>query len=420
MTTQFDVIIIGAGPAGLGLARSLADSGLAIALVERQPRTTLEAPPFDGREIALTHRSADLLRSLSAWDRIPAADISPLGEARVLNGPSTHALRFHPTGKTGQTLGYLAPNHAIRRALFETVAECPNIHLLEAASAADIETDQESASLILADGTRLSGRLIVAADTSFSEMRRRMGIAARMRDFGNTMLVCRMAHEQPHGSVATEWFGYGQTIAMLPLNGNDMAPHLSSLVLTLPGCQIEHLMGLDADAFAMEIGRRHQHRLGTMRLVGTRHAYPLVGVYADRFVAPRFALVGDAAVGMHPVTAHGFNLGILGARTLADLVNQAVSAGADIGATPLLSRYETIHRRATRPLYLATNATALLYTDDRLPARILRDVMVRAGEHLPPFRHAVAARLLKVSSPTQGLSNRRPVARPLLAGSRSV
>jgi ubiquinone biosynthesis UbiH/UbiF/VisC/COQ6 family hydroxylase len=415
--TEFDVIIIGAGPAGLGLARSLAGVGLDIALIERQSRVTLEAPPFDGREIALTHQSAQLLRDLDAWDRIPATEISPMAEARVINGPFPHALRFHPTGDDDQTLAHLVPNYLIRRALFESVAACPNIHLFEGTVATGVETDQQGASVALGDGARLAGRLVVAADTRFSEMRRRMGIAARMRDFGKTMLVCRMAHDLPHHGVATEWFGYGQTIAMLPLNGVDGAPHVSSLVLTLPAGQIGQLMALDADGFGAEITRRYQQRLGAMRLLGTRHPYPLVGVYADRFVTTRFALAGDAAVGMHPVTAHGFNLGIQGARTLADLVGQAASSGRDIGAAPLLARFETLHRRATGPLYLATMATVLLYTDDRFPARVMRDAVIRAGHHLRPFRQAVTARLMKIGGPAAPRASRRIDAKPSLTAS---
>ena len=329
--SDFDLVIIGAGPAGLSLACSLGDTGLSIAIVERQSRTALEEPAFDGREIALTRQSELLLQRFGAWARIPAGDISPLNEAHVLNGPSTHALRFHPGRNASQSLGHLVPNHLIRRALFEAAASCPNVRLLDASPASGIETGVHAASVRLADGTTVTARLAVAADTRFSETRRRMGIAARMRDFGKTMLVCRMAHEKPHHAVATEWFCYGQTIAMLPLNGEAGAPNLSSLILTLPGPQIGQLMALDAAAFNAEITRRYQNRLGAMRLVGTQHTYPLVGVYADHFVGRRFALVGDAAVGMHPVTAHGFNLGISGAQTLADRVRAAAASGQDIG-----------------------------------------------------------------------------------------
>jgi ubiquinone biosynthesis UbiH/UbiF/VisC/COQ6 family hydroxylase len=397
--TEFDVIIIGAGPAGLALATSLAQGGLNIALVERQSADTLADPGFDGREIAITHRSAEIMRSLGAWDRIAPAEISTLAAAHVLNGASAHALCFEPTGTTKGALGLLLPNHVIRRALFEVVREEPLIRLFAGTAAAAIATDEAGASARLADGTKLTARLLVAADTRFSDMRRRMGIPARMRDFGKTMMVFRMAHELPHHSIATEWFGHGQTIAILPLDGDAATPNLCSVVLTLKPAETEKLMAMDEDAFNAEITSRYQNRLGAMRLVGTRHAYPLVATYASRFVAERFALVGDAAVGMHPVTAHGFNFGLIGVDLLSTLIAAATARGGDIGGASLLARYQTQLRRATLPLYLATNSTALLYTDDRLPARALRDAAIRAGERLAPLRHVVVKRLMAMSGP---------------------
>ncbi len=390
----FDLVIIGAGPAGLSLARALSGQGLSIAVVERQNRALLAAPPFDGREIALTQGSVDLMQKLGAWDRLPPEEISPLNQARVLNGPFDHALRFEPVRQPGQNLGYFVPNHLIRRSLFESVSTCADVTLLDERTATGITTDADSATLRFADGTTLTSRLVVAADTRFSEMRRRMGITATKRDFGKTMLVCRMAHDVPHNAIATEWFGYGRTIAILPLNGTAQAPNLSSMILTQTAPRIASLMKLDDDGFAKAATRLYQGRLGAMRPVGKRLTYPLVGVYADRFVGRRFAVIGDAAVGMHPVTAHGFNMGIAGAAALAELVGNAAAAGGDIGAAPLLTTFEGRHRRATGPLYLATNMTVSLFTDDRFPARVMRDAVLRAGEFLAPVRHAISAHLM--------------------------
>ena len=387
MPAQHDVAIIGAGPAGLSLALSLAQQGRSVALVERLPAATLAAPPYDGREIALTQGSASLLRTLGAWDKLSEADIAPLGEAVVLNGPSTRALRFHAAGTQ---LGHLVPNHRIRQTLFEAAAAQPNIHLIANTAATDIATTADTATLTLSDTCQIAARLIVAADTRFSEMRRRVGIPARMLDFGKTMLVCRMAHALPHNAIATEWFGIGQTIAILPLHGNQ-----SSLVITLPAQQAARLAALPEAAFNAEITQRYAARLGDMHLVGTRHLYPLVAVYASRFVGQRLALVGDAAVGMHPVTAHGFNFGLDSQHTLAALIGKAAAAGRDIGAPGVLHQYQMQHRRATRPLFLATNATVKLYTDDRLPARLLRGAALHASATLAPVRRAVVDRLLQ-------------------------
>jgi ubiquinone biosynthesis UbiH/UbiF/VisC/COQ6 family hydroxylase len=215
-----------------------------------------------------------------------------------------------------------------------------------------------------------------------------MGIAADMHDFGKSMLVCCMTHDKPHHHAAWEWFGYGQTLALLP-----MYDGRSSVVVTLQSQQIEKLNQLDADAFARDIEHRFEGRLGQMSLISSRHVYPLIGVYPKRFVGKRFATVGDAAVGMHPVTAHGFNFGLAGIDTLSRAIRDAHAAHRDIASDALLQRYERAHRMATWPLYQATRVIADMYTRDSLPAKFARDVLLRIAEKVTPFKRAVAMSL---------------------------
>jgi ubiquinone biosynthesis UbiH/UbiF/VisC/COQ6 family hydroxylase len=388
---QFDVVIVGGGPVGLAFAGSLSGTGLSVAVVEPQDEATLAAPAFDGREIALTHLSQDILRGLGAWARIPADIPSALREARVLNGGSPYALRFDTTGRQASELGRLVPNHRIRQALYEALSASPGgTRLLTGQRVTALETDVDGARVTLAGGGTIAAKLVVGADSRFSGTRRLAGIGAEMLEFGKAMLVARMRHARPHGHVATEWFGYGETIAMLPLNGE-----ASSVVLTLPPEEIARMAAMDAAGFGAEITRRYRNRLGPMELASTRHTYPLVAVYARRFAGTRLALLGDAAVGMHPVTAHGFNFGLHGQDTLAAGIRAALAEGRDFAAGPVLRGYEAAHRQATRGLYLATNATALLYNDTRLPARLLRGAALRLGNHLRPFRQAVVSRLME-------------------------
>lgn len=380
---ETDVAIIGAGPAGLALACALEGSGLSVTLFERAPEQALAEPAFDGREIALTHRSQAILRSLGAWGRIPVAETAPLREAKVVNGTSPLALRFAPRD-AAEPLGRLVPNHLIRRALFQTAATGRS-RLVAGQALEGLALSPQGASLRLDGGEEVAARLVVAADSRFSEARRRAGIGAAMVDFGKTMIVARVAHDLPHGGVATEWFAHGQTIAILPLAGD-----VASVVLTVAPATARRLMAMAPEAFGAEVTRRYGRRLGEMRLLGTRHAYPLVATYAHRFVAARFALAGDAAVGMHPVTAHGFNFGLSGAEALA----AQVRGGADPGDAGALARYAAAHRRATLPMFLATNAVARLYTDDRAPARLARAALIGAGAALGPVRRAMVARLM--------------------------
>jgi ubiquinone biosynthesis UbiH/UbiF/VisC/COQ6 family hydroxylase len=398
---DFDIIISGAGPAGLCLARALSGHGLRTALIEQQPLAAVEQPAFDGREIALTQHSAQLMRTLSLWERIEASDpnaLSPLRDARVLNGPSPFAMVIDHSLGTHSELGWLVSNHLIRRAAFGAVQEAQQTHhditLLAGEQVAAVHTDDEAAHVSLASGGTLHAKLLVAADSRFSAARRAMGIAADMHDFGRSMLVCMMSHDEPHHHAAWEWFGYGQTLALLPMNDDPVTgAHRSSVVLTLPSHEIDPLLMQEPDTFGQGMAGRFAGRLGNMVLASTRHAYPLVAVYPRRLVARRFACVGDAAVGIHPVTAHGFNFGLLSVDALARSVLAAHAGGRDIASAELLNGYEQIHRRATRPLFLATQLITLLYTRDTLPARALRDVALRIGERFTPFKRLVAASL---------------------------
>lgn len=398
---DYDILISGAGPAGLCLARALSGCGLAIGVVEPQPLAALENPAYDGREIALTQRSAQHMRALGLWERIEAYEptaFSALRDAQVLDGHSRYAMRIEHGLSRYDELGWLVSNHLIRRAAYaETRAAADkngDITLLAGDSVAKAHTDAQGAEVQLASGKALSAQLLIAADSRFSGTRRAMGISADMHDYGRSMLLCTMTHEVPHQHVAWEWFGYGQTLALLPMNdAPETGAHRSCVVLTLPHHQLEGLEKLAAPEFGEALTARFGQRLGRMELASTRHLYPLVGVRPHRLVAERFACVGDAAVGMHPVTAHGFNFGLLGIATLADAIRGAQLAGTDIAARRLLADYERAHRRATLPLYLATNLVARLYTDDARPARLLRGAALRLAQNFPPFKRMVAASL---------------------------
>ena len=402
---SFDIVVIGAGPAGLCFARSVSGSGLRIAVVERQVESALRQPADDGREIAITHHSQRLMRELGLWARLDEEEIGTLRDAMVLDGDDRDGLMFRHDDAGKTQLGWLLSNHAIRRAAYAEVMSLPDVELLPGVRVSSVRTGTDGAEIGLDNGEMLRAQLVVAADSRFSETRRAMGIAASMHDFGKTMLVLRMQHDVPHEQLAWEWFGAGQTLALLPLHD----PHTSSVVLTLPPQTMRLLLALDDAALATAMAGRFQQRLGAMRVAGPRCAYPLVGVYAKRFMAERFALIGDAAVGMHPVTAHGFNFGLLGQATLAHEVRVAAAAGQPIWSPSLLRRYERQHRVATRPLYLATQMLAGLYTDDRRPARLLRKLALRAGARFGPFKRMVMSGL---TSDHAGLSAPLRVLRP--------
>ncbi|MGJ7486174.1 5-demethoxyubiquinol-8 5-hydroxylase UbiM [Variovorax sp. LT2P21] len=395
-----DVLVIGAGPAGLALAISLGQAGLSVIVLDAQACTALSAPKDDGREIALTHDSVALLKRLGIWPRLAVHEIGVIREAQVHDGGHARALLDFNARREGRgdgtdadVLGWIVPNHALRRASFEVASAVPTLRIVCDIRASQVRTLPTHAEVFFETvpsptGECLRARLLVAADSRFSTTRRQLGIGADLHDFGRTMVVCRMQHARPHGEVAHECFGYERTLAVLPLSGD-----ASSVVLTADAGAAAELMALPPTDFTALVQRQFHDRLGRMAMAGERHAYPLVATYAHRFCSMRSALVGDAAVGMHPVTAHGYNLGLRGVGTLAALVVPAHRAGQDIGAAPLLAAYEATHRRQTRWIYHGTHAVAKLYADNRAPLRLLRQLVLEGAQRFPPLKAAITRQL---------------------------
>ena len=392
MSLQSDILVVGAGPAGLSFAAELAGSGLKITLIEKSPLEILQNPPYDGREIALTHLSREIMQRLGMWDLIPKDEIYPLRDAKVLNGQSDYQLHFpQPTqarGEPADCLGYLISNHNIRKAAYEIASKLDNVTILTGTGVKEVKTSEDEAQVILENGEVLSGRLLLAADSRFSQTRRQLGISSDMHDYSRTMFVCRMKHTLSNQHTAYECFHYGRTIALLPLE-----EHLTNTVITVDSDKADTIKKMSPEELAASVKEQLKGRLGNMELVSTIHNYPLVGMIAQRFYGKRSALIGDAAVGMHPVTAHGFNLGLSSADLLAKLILEAEQRGQDIGAASLLEKYSTKHMLHAQPIYHGTNMLLKLFTNETAPAKILRGLVLRASNNFPPLKKLITKQL---------------------------
>ena len=385
---DYDIVIIGGGPVGLSFACSMIKSKLKVLLVEKAPLVAIANPKEDGREIALTHQSRKVLNELGVWSLIDQDEVSPLKEAKVFDGDSPSLLSFNTNKSSIDALGYLVPNQLIRKALFERATHADNIEIINEVSVEDVSTSAGHAKIELSNGRTIESKLVVAADSRFSAIRRKMGIPSLMRDFSKVMITTRMTHEKPHNHVALECFNYGHTLALLPMNGD-----VSSVVLTVPANKADEMLGLNEDDFNALAAKGFNNRLGAMNQIGERHSYPLVGVHAQRFKANRFALIGDAAVGMHPVTAHGFNLGLRGQNILAESVYEALEKGGDIGASAVLTRFEKKQINLTRLMFFGTNGIVALFTNDDAIAKQVRRFVLKFADKFPPVKALITQHL---------------------------
>ena len=209
-----------------------------------------------------------------------------------------------------------------------------------------------------------------------------------MHDFGRTVIVFRTKHTISNQHTASECFFYGRTLALLPLE-----EHLTNCVITISNTKAHELLDLPPEQLAKEAQKMLGGRLGEMEIAGTVHTYPLVGVHAAKFYGTRCALIGDAAVGMHPVTAHGYNLGLESTDILSRQILKADAAGKDIGSKDVLEVYNVQHQLHTRPLYHGTNAMVTFFTTEHAPVKLLRGAVLRVSNNLPPLKKIISKQL---------------------------
>ena len=378
---KFDIVIIGAGPAGIAFACGFANTKIKVAIVDKLPNAAISNPKIDGREIALTHQSIEILKKIGVWQHFPKKLISVIKEARILDGNSRYFLNFNHQEIQKENLGYLIPNYLIKKKIYKRLKKLSNVTLIDKTECVSINTDEKNSLIALSDGTKIKTNLVVAADSRFSKIRSKMGISAFVRDFNKDMIVCRMEHEKPHKNIAYEFFRYDQTQALLPYIKNQ-----SGIITTVSRDLSSALMTMNKKNFNKEMEKKFDNLFGKMKLIGKRYTYPMITTYTKQFVTDRFAVIGDAAVGMHPVTAHGFNLNLKGIDILIDEVKAATENGADIGSTSILKNYQTKLHFAAGPIYLATNSIVNLYTSNFLPAKLTRQFVLRFVNTVRPAK----------------------------------
>ncbi|MEM7225355.1 MAG: UbiH/UbiF/VisC/COQ6 family ubiquinone biosynthesis hydroxylase [Pseudomonadota bacterium] len=393
-----DLLVVGGGMVGLTLGLTLAGAGVQVVVVDRQAPGDVQAAPFDGRSSAIARGSKQALDGAGLWDAM-AAHAEPILDIRVSDGrigrPASGLFLHYDTEELdGRPLGYIIENRQIRRALFGALAAQPTLTHLAPAVVSTLERDGAWASAVLADGRTIRARLAVAADGRESTVRAWAGITATRWRYAQHGIVCTIGHAEPHHGVAHENFLPSGPFAVLPMTDDEEGRHRSSIVWTERKDLVPVMMALDDEAFSNEMQRRFGDSLGALQVIGRRWSYPLAFLQASRMIAPRLALIGDAAHAIHPIAGQGLNLGLRDVAALAEVVVDALRLGLDPGQIDQLQRYERWRRLDSLSLAAATDGLNRLFSNDIGPVRLARDLGLAAVNRLPPvkrlfMRHAM-------------------------------
>lgn len=385
------VCIVGAGPVGGTLACRLAMAGIATAIIDRAPLPPMEHPAFDGRAYAVAAGPRRLLEAAGVWGKLPEPTC-PILDIRVTDGRlGRPASRLHlhfatrELGEAAGPFGWMVEARSLRVALNAHMAALPALRVFAPAEAR-VERGAEGAVVRVAGGPEIECRLVIAAEGRRSALRDDAGIPVTRLPYGQTGIVCAVAHEKPHHNVALEHFLPSGPFAQLPMCATEDAPHVSAIVWTERDRLARIILGLDDARFAREIGRRLGDHLGAVRPIGRRWSYPLAAMIAHRYVDTRLALVGDAAHGIHPIAGQGLNLGFRDVEVLAGLVIEAVAAGADPGAPQMLARYQRQRRPDNMAMLAATDALDRLFSNDSRVVRLARDLGIAAVHRAAPLK----------------------------------
>jgi ubiquinone biosynthesis UbiH/UbiF/VisC/COQ6 family hydroxylase len=382
-----DVVVVGGGLVGAAFAESVAGAGVRVALVTAE-RPAAAGPEWDTRIYAISPGSRDFLASIHAWQALDAARIEPVVAMAVHGDRPGAAITFDALDRGVPALAYIAESGALVRAIWARLEATAQVAVVSPAWPVSMRLEAHQATLGLTDGSTISASLVVGADGADSWVRTAAGIGVLEYTYAQRAVVANFRCALPHGGIARQWFRSDGVLALLPLPG----PHVS-MVWSAHDQIADELLEVAPDVLAARVAEAAGGALGELVALNAPVAFPLKARVARRFVAPRLALIGDAAHNLHPLAGQGVNLGFRDARILSEVIG-ARGPERDLGVLPLLRRYERARREDVEATLAVTDGLHRLFSS-RLPgAAWLRNSGLKLTASLPFLKGRLAQHAL--------------------------
>ncbi len=381
-----DILIAGGGLNGPALALALAKGGFRVTVIDARPARSRAEVGFDGRAYALAIASIRLLTAIGVWPTV-ADKAQPMLEIKASDGRAGEGavpffLHFDHAEIEEGPMGHMLEDRHLYAAFVTAMEATPGITLLSGETVVAQEVGASGVSVTLASGRTLTAGLLVGCDGRGSGTALRAGIRRIGWGYGQTALVTAIRHERDHKGVAQQFFMPSGPLAILPLKGG----HHSSIVWSETDETAALIQALPDDAYLAALRPRFGDFLGEISLAGDRFTYPLSLSLAERFVAPRVALVGDAAHGVHPIAGQGLNLGLRDVAALAEVLILARRRGEEPGSAAALDEYQRWRRFDSTALALGMDTVNRLFSNDNPLLRLGRDFGMGVVNALPSLR----------------------------------
>jgi 2-octaprenylphenol hydroxylase len=407
MKIAYDIVIVGGGMVGAALACALGDSALKVAVLDHKP--VMPPPPtgYDLRVSAITLAARAIFENLGAWEGMSQRRISVVNEMHVWDQGGTGAVQFNAADIGQPCLAYIIENSVIQAALVERLHQFTNVHHLCPVEVTDIVLTDTEASVILRDGRHLRARLLVGADGADSRVRQAAGIGTQRLNLEQTGIVATVTTEKLHEHIARQRFLSTGPLAFLPLG----EPNTCSIVWSTQTARADQLLVASDEVFVAELQTAFGDSLGGITSISPRAGFPLALSHAKTYTAPRVALIGDAAHTVHPLAGQGVNLGFLDAAALAEVLLEAVAGKKDIGAHPVLRRYERWRKADNLVTVSVTGGFRFLFGNDLPIVSPLRNFGLDFTNAVTPVKNFIMRRASGISGDLPRLARPAPVAR---------
>ena len=382
-----DIAIVGGSLTGATTALAAAQAGFRGVVVDQLAAHTQVEQDFDGRSYAMALTSVRLLKALGLWADL-AETAQPILKIKVADGssstgPSPLFMQFDHAEIEEGPMGHMVEDRFLRPLLQRAMARYETIEYIAGTALIEQSISGSEMQLTLSDGRQISTSLLIGADGRKSPSAGRAGIKRIGWGYGQTALVCAIQHEIPHDGVACQYFLPAGPLAILPLKENR-----ASIVWSETAQNAKQIMALSEADYLSILQPRIGDYLGKISMAGQRYSYPLDLTLAESFVAPRLALIGDAAHGVHPIAGQGLNAGLRDIAALVQVLKEAKLRGEDIGASATLMRYQEWRRFDATSLALTTDTFNRLFSNDNSLLRFGRDMGMAMINAVPKARRS--------------------------------